>query len=84
MAKPTCWEKVKKKDWHYGPMNGVIFKSKATYPVNHLLLIFPNKENKNWRFEDNKDAQTVKFFKTKPLALTYAKSYMGKHDKCKI
>lgn len=73
------WKKIEKHEWIYGTKYGIIFKSKKEYPMNHLILLFPNYRKNTWEFEDNKDMKSRKSFTSKSAALKYAKAYMRKH-----
>ena len=73
------WKKIKEHEWIYGTKHGIIFKSKKEYPVNHLILLWPEYTRNGWYFEDNKSMNTRKWFKSKSQALKFAKSYMRKH-----
>jgi hypothetical protein len=57
---------------------GILYKSEAQYPVNHLIIAHYNSLYGKWQVEDNKDMKTFREFETKAEALEYAKKLMEK------
>lgn len=65
------WKIINNNKWQ------IIYKDQRPYPVNHLVIIsvIPNR----YKFQDNKDMSTIKYFYTKSSVLIYAKQYMRTH-----